>query len=119
MQDFRRLDVWLKTHQITLAIYRLTEHFPDDERYGLKSQLRRAASSVPTNIAEGSKRNCNRDYARFLNMAMSSLAEVEYLLILAQDLDYVRDRAPANLLDELDHASRMLNNLHAKVSARL
>lgn len=97
MQRFQDLEVWRRGHDLTLAVYRMTADFPDKERYGLISQLRRSAASVPTNIAEGSKRTSNRDYARFLNIAESSLAEAEYQLILATDLGYA-DRAKTDEL---------------------
>ena len=86
MQRFQDIKVWQRSHALALEIYRLTESFPAKEQFGLTSQLRSAASSVPTNIAEGSKRLHQRDYARFLNMAEGSVAETEYLLILSRDL---------------------------------
>lgn len=115
MQDFRKLVVWQRSHQLTLLIYHLSAAFPAEERYGLTSQVRRAATSVPANIAEGSKRRLPRDYARFLNIAMSSLAEVEYLVILAKDLGYLDQAQTQPLFSEIDQVSRMLNSLHAKV----
>lgn len=115
MQDFRKLAVWQRSHQLTLEIYRLTAAFPADERFGLISQLRRAATSVPSNIAEGSRRRPPRDFARFLNISMASLAEVEYLVLLAKDLGYVREEQAEPLLSEIDQVSRMLNSFHAKV----
>ena len=86
MQRFNDLKVWQRSHALVLEVYRRTASFPDGERFGLISQLRRAAVSVPTNIAEGSKRQRSQDYARFLNIAEGSLAEVEYLLLLSRDL---------------------------------
>src|SRR5215470_7007719 len=91
MQRFTDLRVWQKGHAFVLQVYRLTKNFPAEERYGLTSQLRRAALSVPTNIAEGSKRQTNAEYARFLNIAEGSLAESEYLLMVSRDLGYVTD----------------------------
>ena len=93
MQRFTDLKVWQRSHAFTLEMYRVTSSFPDHERFGLVSQLRRASASVPTNIAEGSKRARNQDYARFLNIAEASLAETEYLVILARDLEYLRPEA--------------------------
>ena len=81
-------------------MYRVTSGLPDDERFGLISQMRRAAASVPTNIAEGSKRVRSQDYARFLNIAEGSLAETEYLVILARDLEYVGPETSESLLKE-------------------
>jgi four helix bundle protein len=77
MQRFTDLKVWQRSHGLTLEIYKLSKPFPGDERFGLVSQMRRAAASVPTNIAEGSKRLSNPEYAHFLNIAEGSLAETE------------------------------------------
>src|ERR1700745_93446 len=89
MQHFTNLVVWQRSHALVLDLYRLSAAFPAEERFGLISQLRRAAASVPTNIAEGAKRKSQRDYAPFLNLAEASLAEVESLILLSRDLDYL------------------------------
>src|SRR5262245_8077678 len=89
MQDFRNLQVWQKAHQLTLEIYRLTKRFPDDERFGLTSQMRRSASSVEANLAEGSARGGDADFARFVQIAVGSICEVDCHLILARDLGYL------------------------------
>ncbi len=115
MQRFTDLKVWQRSHALVLQIYRLTAAFPADERFGLVSQLRRAALSVSTNIAEGSKRNGNQEYARFLNIAEGSLAETEYLLLVSRDLIYATAKAIQPLLAEADEIARMLNALRAKV----
>src|SRR5579863_3025337 len=86
MQRFTELKVWQRSHALVLQVYRLTKSFPPDERYGLTSQLRRAVLSVSTNIAEGSKRQTNTEYARFLNIAEGSLAETEYVSMVGRDL---------------------------------
>ena len=86
MQRFTELKVWQPGHALVLTVYRMTTGFPKAEQYGLTSQLRRAALSVPTNIAEGSKRLGGQEYARFLNIAEASLAETEYLLMVSRDL---------------------------------
>ena len=78
MQRFTELKVWQRSHEVTLEVYRVTAAFPSAERFGLISQLQRAAASVPRNIAEGSKRQSNQEYARFLNIAEASLVEAEY-----------------------------------------
>ena len=116
MQKFRDLKVWQRSHQLTLNIYGLTSKFPSEERFGVTSQLRRAAVSVPSNIAEGSKRRQPRDYAHFLNIAEASLAETEYLLILSRDLGYLSDEENSKVFPEVDEISRMLNALYTKVS---
>jgi four helix bundle protein len=115
MQRFTNLKVWQQSHSLTLQVYRLTKAFPSEGKYGLVSQLRRAASSVPTNIAEGSKRRGGQDYARFLNVAEGSLAETEYLLMLGRDLGYVRNDSVQGLLDSVAAIARMLHALRVKV----
>lgn len=119
MQRFTDLKVWQRSHQLTLLVYELTSGFPAEERYGVVSQLRRAAVSVPTNIAEGSKRSQQQDYARFLNMAESSLAETEYLLMLSRDLGYLDPDHAAPALQEIDEIARMLTSLRSKVQGSL
>ena len=91
MQDFKKLQVWEKGHELTLQIYELTSAFPRDEQYGLTSQIRRASASIPTNIAEGCGRESTADFARFLQIAMGSTNETEYLLILAHELKYMEE----------------------------
>ncbi len=117
MQRFTDLRVWQRSHALVLNLYRLTDAFPSHERFGLVAQLRRAATSVPTNIAEGSKRRTSGDYARFLNIAEASLAETEYLLILSRDLEYCTVATSGPLLAEIDEGSRMLNALRSKVES--
>ena len=89
-KGFRNLVVWQRSHELTLLIYKMTKNFPKEEMYGLKSQMRRAASSVPANIAEGQAAG-QGNYKRHLLIAKGSLAEVEYFLILANDLNYLLD----------------------------
>ncbi len=91
MQDFRQLQVWQKSHALTLDIYRATVNLPREELYGLTSQIRRAASSIPANIAEGCGRNGDAELKRFLQIAMGSASELEYHLLLARDLSYLED----------------------------
>jgi four helix bundle protein len=89
MQDFRKLKVWEKAHSETLKIYTITENFPKEEIFGLTSQLRRSAASIPTNIAEGCGRGTRMELSQFLQVAMGSASEMEYLLILAKELNYL------------------------------
>jgi len=117
MQRFTELQVWQRGHSLVLNVYRITTGFPQNERYGLTSQLRRAALSVPTNIAEGSKRLTPSEYARFLNIAEASLAETEYLVIVSRDLGYITPAIAAKSFSEISELSRMLHALRKKVEA--
>jgi four helix bundle protein len=105
-KTFRDLVVWQKAHQLVLAIYELTAHFPKSETYGLTLQMRKAAVSVPANIAEGFRRRGKADKVRFLNTSEASLEESRYYLILSKDLGYGET---ANILDSLVEVSRLLN----------
>ena len=100
-KTFQDLLVWQKAHQFVLAIYPFTEQFPKTEIYGLTSQLRRAAVSIPVNIAEGFKKKSKRDKARFLNIAQGSLEECRYYLILVSDLNYGNSQKLHKLLEEI------------------
>lgn len=111
MQDFRQLKVWQKSHELTLAVYRETAAFPKSELYGLTSQLRRASSSIPANIAEGCGRGGDADFARFLQIAMGSATEVEYHLLLASDLALLADDAHQALEAQTTEVKRMLASL--------
>lgn len=115
MQRFTQLKVWQRAHALVLEIYRISATFPPDERFGVTSQLRRAITSVPTNIAEGSRRQGQQEYARFLNIAQGSAAEAEYLLILSRDLGYLPAAAFDRLIADLDEVARMLHGLRSKV----
>lgn len=115
VQRFTDLKVWQRSHALVLEIYRVTATFPADERFGLVSQLRRAAVSVPCNIAEGTKRQRAPDYARFLNIAEGSLAETEYLVILSADLGYAPAAVRDKLTAEAQEIARMLHALRQKV----
>jgi four helix bundle protein len=115
VQPFTDLKVWQRSHKLTLELYRLTASFPSDERFGLVSQIRRAAVSVPANIVEGTKRSHARDYGRFLNIAEGSNAELSYLIILSRDLGFIDKERSRALLVELDEISRMLYALRQKV----
>jgi four helix bundle protein len=118
MQRFQELKVWQRSHALVLEIYRPSKSFPADERFALVSQIRRAATSVATNIAEGSKRQQRSDYARFLNIAEGSLAEMEYLLLLSSDHAYLPPDVGVRLADEATDIARMLYALRNKVESR-
>lgn len=109
MQNCRNLKVWQKSHEVVLQIYKITAQFPTDEKYGLTSQIRRSASSVPANIAEGSARGSDADYARFLHIALGSATELDYHLLLASDLGLIDASVYEVLAKDIDTVGRMLN----------
>jgi len=104
-KSFQDLIVWQKAHQFVLSIYSLSKDFPKTEMYGLTSQLRRAAISIPANIAEGFKKRGSADKLRFLNIAEGSLEECRYYLILVKDLNY---GDTGTLMTQLEEVSRLL-----------
>ncbi len=117
MKDFKKLKVWQKAHQLTLAVYKVTQTFPKDELYGLISQIRRASSSIPANIAEGCGRSGDADLARFFRIAMGSANELEYHLILGHDLGFLSDSTYHQLLHELVETKQMLSSFIKKLNA--
>ncbi len=108
VRHYRDLHIWQRSYDVVLRMYRLTGSFPDHERFGLVTQIRRAAVSVPSNIAEGYSRGTTRDYVRFLWMANGSVAELETQLSLARDLGYGGKREAEAVLRELQEIGRML-----------
>jgi four helix bundle protein len=118
MRNFRDLQIWERSHRFTLEIYRVTQAFPKTEVYGLVSQMRRCASSIPTNIAEGCGRSTEKDFARFLDNAMGSASELEYQLILARDLEYIAQETYEKTYNELIEIKRMLNAFIQKLRAK-
>ena len=117
MKDFRKLQVWEKAHQLALTLYHVTASFPRDETYGLTSQMRRAAASIPSNIAEGCGRDGDAELSRFCTIARGSASELEYQLLLARDLKLI----PANEYEQLNQQTveikRMLTVLVQKLNA--
>jgi four helix bundle protein len=118
MRDYRKLEVWKKGHNVVLAIYKSTRHFPAGERFGLTSQIRRSSASVPTNIAEGCGHSSDAEFARFLQLAAASASETEYQLLLAKDLNYISQDEYAKLSKEVVEIKKMLHSFVSKVKAR-
>ena len=118
MKDFRDLKVWAKAHELALHVYRVTAQFPAEERYGMSAQMRRCAVSIPSNIAEGCGRGSDADFARFLQMAMGSACELEYQLLLAQDLGYLAEGQHVEIQPNLEEIKRMLAGLIRTVRER-
>jgi four helix bundle protein len=113
-RTFQDLLVWQKAHEFVLGMYALTTDFPKQETYGLSLQMRRAAVSIPANIAEGFRRRGKADKARFMNMAEGSVEECRYFLILVKDLGY---RDTERLASSLEEVSRLLNAYAAAILA--
>lgn len=111
MQDFRNLNVWEKSHRLVLEIYEYTKSFPREERYGLTGQVRRAATSIPANIAEGCMRDSDADFARFVQIALGSASELEYHVLLSKDLGYIADESYQTIGESIQTIKRMLSKL--------
>ena len=118
MRKFNDLKVWSKAHQIVLVVYQITRKFPSDERFGLVSQLRRSAASVPANIAEGCGRDSDKDFARFLGIAAGSASETEYHVLLARDIGLIEEQAYIELDKDINEVKRMLNSFIKKLKAK-
>tara|TARA_R110002096_G_scaffold168538_4_gene339384 strand:- start:4341 stop:4700 length:360 start_codon:yes stop_codon:yes gene_type:complete len=116
MRDFKKLQVWEKAHELTLSVYRATSGFPKSEVYGLTSQMRRSASSIPTNIAEGCGRSTDTDFCRFLTIAMGSASELHYQIILAGDLGYLDQHLSSDHSAKIEEIKRMLTGFIRKLA---
>ena len=108
MRDFKKYDIWQLSHELTLEVYKITSIFPKEELFGITSQLRRATSSIPTNISEGCGRNSDREFNQFLNIALGSALETEYLLILSKDLNYLNQ-------EKFQDLELKINNIKSKI----
>ncbi len=109
--QFEKLEVWKRSHELVKKIYPLLENFPKSEKYSLVDQLRRASLSVPTNIAEGNERGTDKEFIKFLYTSKGSLAETKYFLILASDLGYINMEISKTLLQEANEIGMMLSGL--------
>jgi len=115
MRDFKKYHIWKLSHDLTLDIYKLTHGFPKEELYGLTSQIRRASSSIPTNISEGCGRDSDEEFNRFLTIALGSACETEYLIILAKDLTYVEDNQSNILIERVNLIKSKIYQLKQKL----
>jgi len=111
LRNYKKVIAWQRAHELALQVYKTTRAFPTEEKFGLTSQLRRAAFSVPANIAEGSGRETDKDYLRFLHIAWGSLKEAEYFLLLARDLEYLTDKRHEELTKAADQTFAPLHGL--------
>lgn len=116
MRDFRKYEVWRLSHEITLETYSTSKNFPSSEKYGITSQLRRAAVSIPTNISEGCGRNTDNEFVRFIHIALGSSHEVEYLIQLAFDLKFFDKETYENLDQKINTIKRKLFQLEKKIN---
>jgi len=110
-RDHRKLRVFHQAHTLTLAIYKHTRDFPRDEWFGIRAQIRRAAVSVPSNLVEGNARSGEKDYLRFLNIALGSACEVKYLASLTSELGYARASEWTAVIKQSDSVVRQLQRL--------
>jgi len=115
IRTYRDLDIWSKGIRVVKDMYKLTEKFPKQETYGLISQMRRAAISIPSNVAEGFRRYHNKEYRQFLYISLGSCAELETQITIAKELEYIPEAREVELLEELDHLCRMISNLIKKL----
>jgi four helix bundle protein len=112
---YKELKVWQKADELAIEVYKVTKEFPKDELYGLTSQIRRAALSIPTNIVEGYTRKGDKELARFVNIAIGSMAETEYLLDFAKRIGYLRDEDYRNICNLREEVGKLLWNFYKKV----
>jgi four helix bundle protein len=117
MKNFYELKVWEKAHTFVVTVYAKTGNFPREELYGLTNQIRRAAVSIPSNIAEGCGRNSDAELARFLEIASGSASELDYQLLLARDLGFLRTEDHSPMLESLSEIRRMLTAFIQKLKA--
>jgi four helix bundle protein len=118
VQDFRNLKVWQKSHEFTLAVYKATNAFPVAEQYSLVSQLRRASSSIGSNISEGTGRKTQKDFSSFLHNALGSAKECQNHLLLARDLGYLQETEFTQLINQAEEIGKMLNSLIKQVQIK-
>ena len=111
MRPHQNLDVWKKAVDFVVRIYKITENFPNDERFGLTSQIRRASVSIPANIAEGAGRKSEKEFLQFLSISQGSTSEVETELLIAMRLEYLSENIYNDLVKDLNDIGRMLTGL--------
>ncbi len=115
MRDFAKLEIWKRSHLLTIKIYQITKQFPKEELFGLTSQIRRSSSSIPTNIAEGCGRNTNPQLKQFLDIASGSYSELLYQLILSKDLNYMSESLYFELYNETIQVGKMISSYMTKL----
>lgn len=113
MHQFKQLGIWKKSRLLCSKIYNVTATFPSEEKFGITNQLRRASVSIPSNIAEGSSRNSNKDFARFLEIAIGSAYEVETQLLISSDLGFITEENTIELANLLEEIIKMTSRFRA------
>ncbi len=108
MHRFKDLEIWKQSRLFCTSIYEITYSFPNDEKFGLTNQLRRAAVSIPSNIAEGSSRNSNKDFSRFIEISIGSAYEIETQLLIATDLKFIITEKSESLIHTLESIIKMM-----------
>lgn len=116
MKDYKKYKVWEKSHQLTLDVYNATHAFPKEELFNLVSQMKRAAASIPMNIAEGCGRSSDKDFARFLYIALGSANELEYQIILSTELNFINKETGQDLLSKVEEIKKMLTSFIQKLT---
>ena len=116
MKDFKKLNVWQKSIELVVLVYNVSKKFPREEKYGLTSQMTRASVSIPSNIAEGSSRFSERDYFRFLEIALGSAFELETQLIIVEKLEFINSNELKNLIENTKTIQKMLSGLMSKLN---
>ncbi|SDG72520.1 four helix bundle protein [Winogradskyella thalassocola] len=115
MRNFRTLEIWKNGIELVKQVYVLSQQLPSEEKFGLRSQITRAAISIPSNIAEGSSRNSDIEFKRFLEIAMGSLFEVETQLIISKELEFIPEEKLTTIFELLSTEARMINSLISKI----
>ncbi|NJO81332.1 MAG: four helix bundle protein [Chloroflexi bacterium AL-W] len=118
-KSYRDLEVWKSGMSLAKSIYQVTKSFPDEEKFGLVSQMRRAAISIPSNLAEGHARSSTADFQRFISIALGLAAELETQVLLSFELGYLQEEQQKSLLSHLSEMGRMLRGLHKSLSKHL
>jgi len=118
MKSVKNLDIYKKAHDLTLSLYKQTKNFPEEEKYGIISQIKRASISIPANIAEGAGRNTDKDFSRFLDIATGSSFELETLIILSLNLEFIDDSIYLRIIEYIEEIQKMLFSLKTRIQGK-
>ncbi|MGG6231917.1 four helix bundle protein [Tenacibaculum sp. SDUM215027] len=118
MRNFRNLDIWKQGIEIVKLIYNLSERLPSEEKFGLRSQITRAAVSIPSNIAEGASRNSEVEFKRFLEISIGSLFEIETQLVIIEELGFISSKELKPIFELLEKETKMINSLINKIKTK-